>query len=211
MTSERCVVLDALDVSRETAGRLDALVSVLHAWSPAINLVAPASLPHVWRRHVLDSAQLLAHAPAAARTWLDLGSGAGFPGLVVAAIARDQRPDLSVTLIESDARKCAFLKVAAHGMGVDVSVVQARIESGAASPADVISARALAPIARLLDYAEPYLCPHSLALFPKGAGVEEELAFAARSWRCKLRRAPSLADERGVIVIMEDIQRVAAS
>lgn len=208
--SERDRVLRALDVSRETEHRLDSLRDILLKWSAAINLVSPGTLPQFWTRHVLDSAQLLAHAPKDAASWLDLGSGAGFPGLVVAALAMEQAPSLSFTLMESDARKCAFLIAAAQSMGVDVAISRRRIESGPAAPSDVVSARALAPLPRLLELAARHVAPGGVALFLKGAGVEDELALAAREWRYRVTHAPSLSDDGGAILKMKEIGRVGS-
>ena len=137
-----------IDVSRETGDRLEALVSTLERWQKAINLIGRTTLGDVWRRHVLDSAQLKLLIPVEAKTLVDLGSGAGFPGLVVAVL----RPDLQVTLIESDARKAAFLGEASRRMTLEKppKIVIGRIEAVAPTPADVITARALAPLGQLL-------------------------------------------------------------
>jgi 16S rRNA (guanine527-N7)-methyltransferase len=166
----------AFDVSRETLARLDALVAQVEKWQRAINLVARSTLPEIWHRHIADSAQFVAPAPLTARSWADLGAGAGFPGLVVAAMAADTRPNLHVTLIESDTRKAAFLTEAARAMGVDVTVDARRIEAVTPQAGfDVVSARALAPLPALLTLARPLLREGGTMLFAKGDKADSEL------------------------------------
>lgn len=172
--------------------RLRLYAERLIKWQKAINLVAPKTLPELWQRHFLDSAQLLRHAPANAQRWLDLGSGGGFPGLVVAALS-----DAHVHLVESDQRKSAFLRDTAHAMGVPVTVHVKRIE--AVDPAalhqamggapQVISARALAPLKELIDLAHPLAGPDTVFLFLKGRQAEDELTEARRYWTL---RSPDL-------------------
>ena len=168
----------AFDVSRETLDTLRIYDALLRRWTQRINLVSPGSLPELWHRHIADSAQLLGLAPAGARTWTDLGAGAGLPGLVIAAMARD----ISLTLIESDRRKAAFLRHAAAEMGISISVHACRIEDAPRAAPDVISARALAPLPRLIDLAAPHAGPNTVFLLPKGARVDSELTAATRTW-----------------------------
>ncbi len=181
-------------VSRETLAKLEIYAAQLVKWQKAINLVAPNTLPDLWRRHFLDSAQILPlAAEAGPGHWLDLGSGAGFPGLVVAAMGRE-----GVTLIESDSRKAVFLRETARAMNIEVSVRAERIEAVPAAdyrPAAVISARALAPLSDLLAWAAPFAGPHTLLLFPKGRQAEDELTLAGKSWTMeKLDSLPSQTD-----------------
>jgi 16S rRNA (guanine527-N7)-methyltransferase len=192
----------ALHVSRETLARLEAYADLLTKWQKAINLVAPASLPDLWRRHILDSGQLTRFAPLDAR-WLDLGSGAGFPGLVLAIMGARE-----VRLVESDARKCAFLREAARITSAPASVVNARISDVPPFVADVVTARALAPLAKLLGFAAPFLGPQSIALFPKGQDVEAELTEAHRNWRMRVERHPSLTDGRAAILRLTEVEHV---
>jgi 16S rRNA (guanine527-N7)-methyltransferase len=192
----------ALDVSRETLARLEAYAALLAKWQKAINLVAPATLPHIWRRHILDSGQLARLAPLDA-LWLDLGSGAGFPGLVIAILGARR-----VRLVESDARKCAFLREAARITSAPAEVVNARIAEVAPFPADVVTARALAPLSKLLGFAAPFLAPSSVALFPKGQDVEAELTEAHRNWRMRVERHPSLTDGRAAILRLTEVEHV---
>ncbi|MCU0907345.1 MAG: 16S rRNA (guanine(527)-N(7))-methyltransferase RsmG [Rhodobacteraceae bacterium] len=153
-------------VSRETLDRLDVLAEHVRRWNPRINLVAPRSLPEIWTRHILDSAQLWTLAPAPAGLWADLGSGGGFPGLVIAALAATT--DTRVALVESDQRKAAFLRVAAQAMGLHPAIHAARIEHVAPLGATTISARALAPVPNLLDLAARHLAPGGRVIVPQG-------------------------------------------
>ena len=187
-----------IDVSRETGDGLEALVSTLERWQKAINLVSRTTMGDVWRRHVLDSAQLKPLIPAEAKTLVDLGSGAGFPGLVVAAL----RPDLEVTLIESDARKAAFLGEAARRMTLEKppKIVIGRIEAVAPTPADVITARALAPLGQLLTWADRHRTDTAICLFHKGKGWQAEVTEAMKDWDIPLQTFNSVTDLDAVIL-----------
>lgn len=174
-------------------------------WNKRINLVAPSTLPDFWNRHIADSAQLLDFAPHGSRTWLDIGSGGGLPALVVAIVAREERPHLRVTLVESDQRKAAFLREAARITGAEVVIVADRIERLPPQSADVISARAFAPLDRLLAAAAPHLAPGGVCLFPKGAGHAAEVEAALAHWRFVLHKHPSLTDPAGVILDIREL------
>lgn len=188
------------DVSRETLAHLQTYAALLARWTPRINLVSAASLADQWHRHFADSAQLLAFRPPAARRWLDLGSGAGFPGLVIAILAREAAPDLRLHLVESDQRKCAFLRQVVTETGLTLDISPERIEALAPQAADIVSARALAPLTRLLAHAEKHLAPGGIGLFPKGRTVHNELAEAEQSWRFACRVHPSITDPEAAIV-----------
>ncbi len=189
-------------VSRETLARLEAYVGLLRSWNRRINLVGPRTLGDVWRRHILDSAQLLRHLPARCGTVLDLGSGAGLPGLVLAILGAP-----GMHLVESDARKCAFLREAARIAAAPVTIHATRIETVPAFPADVITARALAPLSTLLDHAEQFVTTHSILLFLKGEGVQEELTAARKAWKMEAAVLPSLSDPSGAILRLEKVTR----
>lgn len=195
------------DVSRETTERLEGLIDLLRAWNPRINLIAPSTLEDAWSRHIIDSAQLYPLAPDAAR-WIDLGAGAGFPGLVIAALRFEHGATEPVTLVESDVRKAAFLREAARTMGVPIDIHVTRIENLYLSDFDVVSARALAPLAALLDYAAPLLASNGLALFPKGRAAAAEVDEARRSWQFTLDRIPSATSGDSVILAVRDLARV---
>lgn len=188
-------------VSRETLDRLDIFAAELTRWNRAINLVAPGTIRTLWSRHILDSWQLCALAGAHQGTWLDLGSGGGLPGLIVAA----ELWPLTVTMIESDQRKSVFLREAARKMGVTVDVKTARIESVDPFPAATISARALAPLPDLLRLAHPFSGPDTNFLFLKGQDVDKELTQAAKYWNFEAMRHPSLSDPRGCLVSIREL------
>ncbi|MCA0305692.1 MAG: 16S rRNA (guanine(527)-N(7))-methyltransferase RsmG [Proteobacteria bacterium] len=185
-------------VSRETAEQLDLLVATLERWQKAINLVGRTTLDEVWVRHVLDSAQVVPLIPADARALADLGSGGGFPGLVIAAL----RPDLQVTLIESDARKAAFLGEAGRRMSLknQPKIVVSRIETAPAALADVVTARALAPLSQLLEWARPHRTAPAICLFHKGKGWQVEVAEAKKDWDFPCQTIPSVTDRDAVLL-----------
>jgi len=192
------------DVSRETCARLEAYIALLARWNKRINLVSPATIDTVWTRHIADSAQLFDLAPASATSWVDLGSGAGFPGLVVAALAVEKAPGLCVTLVESDTRKAAFLAAAVRAMGLAVTVEARRIEALPTRPYDVVSARALAPLDRLCAVAHRFSGPGTVFLFPKGARLDSELTAASASWHIRAERIASrTGPEASVLKILE--------
>lgn len=189
-------------VSRETLDRLATYLTLLEKWNRRINLVGASTLADPWRRHILDSWGLWPHLPAEARTLVDLGSGAGLPGLVLAILGRP-----GVTLIEADQRKAVFLREAARATGAAVRVVAERIEAAAPEGADLATARACAPLAKLLEYAHRHLCPDGVALVLKGQNVESEIAEATRYWGFGIERLPTPADPSGVILRLRSIVR----
>lgn len=204
---DRAAVLADLDVSRETTERLDSYVALLAKWNPAINLIAKSTMPELWIRHILDSTQLLEVAPENARHWADLGSGGGFPGLVVAILASEKRPELRVTLVESDLRKAAFLNTVVREAGLGTCVCAERIESLPPLEADVLSARALAPLNKLLAYGARHLAEAGVAIFLKGAAHETEIAEALERWRFSVQKHPSRTDPEAVLLCIGDIAR----
>ena len=196
------------DVSRETCERLILYERALGRWQRRINLVGPSTLNDIWWRHFADSAQLAAHLRADARCLVDLGSGAGFPGLVLKLL----RPDLEVHLIEVDTRKAAFLTATAASMSVDVSVIAARIEDIATGPrrprADAVTARALAPLPELLEFASGWAADYPQFLFHKGQNVESELISATKCWNMTVRQIDSLTHPSARLLSIERIARV---
>lgn len=189
------------NVSRETLARLKAYADILTDWNNRHNLVAKSTLPDLWSRHLWDSAQLEPLIPADARTLADLGSGAGFPGLVLAAM----RPSLAVTLHEATAKKCAFLQAAAERMDLTVAIQNARMEELPAKTYDVVTARACAPLPRLLEYAHSFVGPNSVCLFLKGQNVGAELTEATRYWNMEVSQVPSQTDPSGAIVTVRKL------
>ena len=198
----------ATHVSRETLGRLKIYASMLEDWNARHNLVSRASMTGLWRRHFLDSAQLLDFIPPRAHSLVDLGSGAGFPGLVLAELLRE-RTGFRVVLYEATAKKCRFLEAVALRLNLTPEIRQARIEEATPEPFDVITARACAPLTELLDYAQRFWSKNSLALFLKGQNIEVELTQARKSWRMTLERHPSRSDASGVILEIRELHRVA--
>ncbi|MDZ4098705.1 MAG: 16S rRNA (guanine(527)-N(7))-methyltransferase RsmG, partial [Methylophilaceae bacterium] len=174
-------------------------------WNPAINLVSRNSLKDGWSRHILDSAQIFQLAPQKCQHWVDLGSGAGFPGLVVAIMAKDMLPHLKVTLVEADQRKAAFLREAARTLELTIGLEVDRVENLPSLRADLLSARALAPLERLLGMAARHILPSATCLFLKGASYESETSEARRTWKFDLEAIKSITDGDGVILKIEGL------
>jgi 16S rRNA (guanine527-N7)-methyltransferase len=193
----------AADVSRETLDRLRRYADLLAKWNRRINLVGQGTLPDLWRRHMLDSAQLFSLIADPAAPLVDLGSGAGFPGLVLAAMGASD-----VHLIEADRRKCAFLGEAARAMGVPVTIHAERIEDVTPFAARTIVSRALAPLPDLLDLAVSFSNEHSILLFLKGGSVDQELTRTRKAWSMQIDRILSRTDPQGTILRLEAISRV---
>ncbi|HET6928632.1 MAG TPA: 16S rRNA (guanine(527)-N(7))-methyltransferase RsmG [Hyphomicrobiaceae bacterium] len=198
----------AFDVSRETIERLEVYEALLRQWQKAVNLVAPSTLDAVWHRHFADSAQIVRLAPAGARSWVDLGSGAGFPGLVVAILLAET--GARITLIESDSRKCAFLREVARKTGITVDILSTRIEQATTQakvePPEVVSARALAPLDRLLGLAAPLFTPSTVGVFLKGRDAALEVETAAKAWTFAVEMVPSITETTGRVVVIRDLQ-----
>ena len=186
------------DVSRETRRQLEILVETLERWQKAINLVGRTTLDGVWKRHILDSAQVVPLIPAEAKTLADLGSGGGFPGLVIAAL----RPDLEISLIESDARKAAFLGEAGRKMGLaqQPKLVIKRIEVAPPAKADVVTARALAPLAPLLEWSDRHRMDTAICLFHKGKDWQAEVDEAKKRWDFSPEAFASVTDRDAVLL-----------
>lgn len=208
MTSIDARLLGLPDVSRETLDRLENLLELTAKWNPAINLVSKSTLPDGWDRHIRDSAQLFNLAPTEARNWVDLGSGGGYPGLVIAVLSKELTPERRVTLVESDQRKATFLRQAAQSLGLSVRVIVERAELVEPLNADVLSARALASLTKLCEFAQRHLAPAGIALFPKGAAHAEELALARQSWVFDLAQYPSLTDKTAAILVLSGVSHV---
>jgi 16S rRNA (guanine527-N7)-methyltransferase len=193
-----------IDVSRETLQRLSRYLDLLRRWQGAINLVGASTLADPWRRHLLDCAQIAPHLPRTAGAVLDLGSGAGLPGLVLALLGAP-----GVQLVESDQRKAQFLREAARTTGAEVVVHAVRIEQVQGVAADVVTARALAPLPRLLELAAPVLAPHGVCLFLKGETALDELTAARQNWHMHSEIVPSRSGSRGVLLKLEGVGRAS--
>lgn len=208
LSADRARALELVTVSRETLARLDAFVGVFLLWQGKLNLVAASTLPRLWTRHIADSLQLMPLAPGA-RVWVDLGSGGGFPGLPIAC-ALAGRPGAEVHLVESNGKKAAFLREAVRLTGVPAQVHNQRAENfGESWPgrADVVTARALAPLKTLCDQALPLIARGAVALFPKGQDVDAELTEAAKYWTIEASKVPSTTSPDGVILVISGLER----
>ena len=208
LSEDRARALALTHVSRETTDRLDRFVPLLLRWQRTMNLVAPSTIPVLWTRHIADSLQLVALAPAA-RIWVDLGSGGGFPGLVIACALADVG-GAHVHLVERNAKKAAFLRESARQLHLPGLIHHRRIEDFMTSfsePVDIVTARALAPLSDLLRYAHPLLDNGARGLFPKGQDVDAELTEAARYWTIAATLVPSRTDPCGRIVVVQQAVR----
>ncbi|PZQ97683.1 MAG: 16S rRNA (guanine(527)-N(7))-methyltransferase RsmG [Cereibacter sphaeroides] len=192
----------------ETKLRLKQFGALVQKWSTKINLVSRSSVSELQDRHILDSLQLFSLRPGGATSWVDLGSGGGFPGMVIAIAAAEAAPDLHVTLLESDQRKAAFLRNVSRETDVPVTVVAGRIEEAPPLQADMISARALAPLNLLCSYAHRHLNAHGMALFLKGVSVEDEIALARQSWNFDLEQFASQTDAKAHILRLKGLSHV---
>jgi 16S rRNA (guanine527-N7)-methyltransferase len=205
--SDRDEALKLTPVSDDALARLDKFAALLADWQRRINLIAPSTLPHLWTRHIADSLQLLPHAPTA-KIWTDLGSGGGFPGIPLAC-ALAQAPGAQVHLVESNSKKAAFLREAVRITGAPAVVHSERIENFGDSfdgKADVVTARALAPLKSLCDQALPLLAKGAIGLFLKGQDVEAELTEAAKYWTVEAEPKSSVTSRDGVIVVVRSLK-----
>jgi 16S rRNA (guanine527-N7)-methyltransferase len=197
-----------LGVSRETKEKLVSYLSLVAKWNPTINLVSAASLAEGWNRHILDSAQLEQIAQKETGLWLDIGSGAGFPGLVIAIIAQAARPGIRVSLVESDRRKATFLSEAIRQLELPATVICDRVELLSEMGATVITARAFAPLDKLLGAVARHLSSDGVGIFLKGQQYLNEMKDAERNWTydCEIHR--SKTDDKSVVLRMRNIRHV---
>ncbi|MCJ8335992.1 MAG: 16S rRNA (guanine(527)-N(7))-methyltransferase RsmG, partial [Epibacterium sp.] len=172
------------------------------------NLVSRSTLPHLWNRHILDSIQVFEAIQQPTGHWVDIGSGGGMPGVIIAICAAEKAPALRVTLIESDQRKSAFLRTAARECGVSVNVISERIETAEPQSADVLSARALADLSQLCEFSERHLKKEGLCIFPKGGNWKKEVDNASQQWRFEWEAITSLTEPQAVILKMKGVERV---
>jgi 16S rRNA (guanine527-N7)-methyltransferase len=208
LPSDKAAALALTPVSRETEARLDRYVDLLVEWQAKTNLVAPSTLPNLWTRHISDSLQLLSLAPSA-KTWVDLGSGGGFPGVVLAC-ALAETPGANIHLIERNAKKAAFLREAIRVTSSSGTVHLADIGDSVdriAGPIDCVTARALAPLHQLIGFAEPLVGKGAKAMFLKGQDVEAELTEATKYWTIEPRLHSSRTGGHGWIVELDRIER----
>ena len=202
------VEIAGIDVSRETFDRLKDYESLIKKWNPKINLVAKSTMDDVWDRHIIDSAQVFGVLHKIPENWVDIGSGGGFPGLVVATIAKEHYPNAKFTLIESDARKSTFLRTVSRELELNCMVIAKRIEAVPSQDADVISARALAPLQDLFSYVIQHLKPNGRAVFQKGQSYQDEIEQARKKWKFDVVAHPSLTDKRAKIIEAWNIEPI---
>ncbi|PJI85866.1 16S rRNA m(7)G-527 methyltransferase [Yoonia maricola] len=194
-----------IDVSRETMEDLEAFAALVAKWTPKINLIATSTVASLWERHIVDSVQLYQFAPQSYNKWLDLGSGGGFPGIIMAIMAKSFRPEAWFTLIESDQRKATFLRTAVRECKLNVDVIAQRIEDAPRQEADIVSARALTALSGLVPIAEKHMKTEGVALFPKGRQWQQEVADAQKNWSFDLEDYPSITDPEARILAIRRI------
>lgn len=206
LAADRERVLREFNVSRETSARLDAFVALLQKWQSTTNLIAPSTEPAIWSRHIADSLQILPLAPNA-KTWIDFGSGGGFPGMVIACSL--DAPAI-VHLIESNGKKAAFLREAARVTGAPAKIHNLRIEDfnkQFQEPADIVTARALAALPELLGFCAPHIKMGAQALLLKGQDIADELTEAAKYWKIEADLKESLTDPKARILVVRSLER----
>ena len=207
-STAKSILLDDLNVSRETMVDLEKLAELLVKWNKTINLVSKSTIDELWARHILDSAQVWAHKPEFVENWIDLGSGGGFPALVLAIMAKHEAPEMQFHMVESDARKCAFLRNVSRETSLNATVHTCRIENAPDISADVVSARALASVDKLLEMSGKFLKQDAFCLFLKGQGCAIEVKNAQESWRFQTETTKSISDSAGEILKIWNIERV---
>ena len=194
-----------LDVSRETIERIKIVVQELDRWRVTHNLIGPEERKRLWRRHILDSLQLIKYRRKGGESWLDLGSGAGFPALILACATKEEGD--AFTLVESNGKKASFLRSAIRAADLNARVVNQRIEDVSRETYQHVTARALADLPRLLDHAYLFLAPEASCIFLKGKGFRDELEAANRVWRFEFEEFPSLSHPDGRIIVISELRR----
>lgn len=195
------------DVSRETYDDLVKFGDLVRKWTSKINLIASSTLDDLWNRHIVDSAQLYQFVPKSFDSWVDIGSGGGFPGVIMAIYAKTHQPSATFTLIESDQRKATFLRTASRELALNMTVVAERIEAATPVKADIVSARALTTLSTLLPLAKRHLKPTGLCLLHKGRRVQDEIAEARKTWQFDLEERPSITDPDARLLAIQRISR----
>ena len=199
---------DTYNVSRETFDKLKHYQSMLTEWQSKFNLVSSSTLDDAWNRHFLDSVQLFQYIPNQAKVLYDFGSGAGFPGMVLAIMANEKMPDLQVSLIESTTKKTLYLNAVKSKTNTNVTILNDRIENLQLPKADVITSRAMASLTELLGYAYKFCKKESVCIFPKGKKYAEELSEAHKRWKFKCQIVASTQSDEGKILIITNLSKV---
>ncbi len=206
MSPEQQSLMETYNVPRETIHRLSVYQDMLGTWNEKFNLVSESTLPHVWTRHILDSAQLLPFIPEYSLTLADMGAGAGFPGLVLAIMAQDLNRPLRVTAIESIGKKADFLQAVVDELKLNVEVRRERIEAIRDLKADIVTARALKALPELLKYANHLTHKDTICLFLKGKSLAEELTEAKKCWTFTAETHPSRSDDSGSVLVLKELR-----
>jgi 16S rRNA (guanine527-N7)-methyltransferase len=199
-------LIDRFNVSRETVHALESYEELIRKWANQINLIGPSTIKHFWSRHILDCAQLLPLVGGNIKSVADFGTGAGLPGLIIARLLQDQVPDSRVVLVEASAKRCGFLREAARTLGVNVVILQTKIEDTPPQSADIVTARAFAPLHRLLGYSYPWAELGARLIFFKGEDVEREIKEASTNWSFQSIITPSVTDSRGCLIEISSLQ-----
>lgn len=196
-----------VNVSRETFEKLEAFEALVRKWTPKINLIAHSTVPEIWQRHIVDSAQLYAIAPENYEHWVDIGSGGGFPGIVMAILGNAGMPNARFTFIESDQRKATFLRTASRELSLSVKVISERIENVPEQCADVVSARALGALDALMPALQRHLSPNGIALLHKGRRYADEISQAQLNWDFEITDVPSITEPDARLLAIQRISR----
>ena len=200
--------LPELDVSRETLGALERFEDLVVLWNPSVNLISNNSISDLWSRHIVDSAQLFLFTLPDEGVWLDVGSGGGFPGIVVSIIAKELAPGLRVVLVESDKRKCVFLRTVIRELGLSVKVINDRIENVKFDEVVYLSARALRNLNSLLFIVENNVSRETVCVFPKGRSYKKELVESHKNWKFDLNLIDSITSEDSKVIVLRGLERV---
>ena len=198
-----------LDVSRETLDALKYLEDLVVLWNPAINLISNSSVSDLWSRHIVDSAQLFLFTLPDEGLWLDVGSGGGFPGIVVSIVAKELAPSLRVVLVESDNRKCVFLRTVIRELGLSVKVINDRIENVKLDDVVYLSARALRNLNSLLFIVENNVSRETVCVFPKGRSYKKELVESQKNWKFDFNLIDSNTSEDSKVIVLKGLERVS--
>ena len=198
-----------LDVSRETLDALKYFEDLVVLWNPAINLISNSSVSDLWSRHIVDSAQLFLFTLPDEGLWLDVGSGGGFPGIVVSIVAKELAPSLQVVLVESDNRKCVFLRTVIRELGLSVKVINDRIENVKLDDVVYLSARALRNLNSLLFIVENNVSRETICVFPKGRSYKKELVESQKNWKFDLNLIDSNTSEDSKVIVLKGLERVS--
>ena len=197
-----------LDVSRETLDALKYFEDLVVLWNPAINLISNSSVSDLWSRHIVDSAQLFLFTLPDEGLWLDVGSGGGFPGIVVSIVAKELAPSLRVVLVESDNRKCVFLRTVIRELGLSVKVINDRIENVKLDDVVYLSARALRNLNSLLFIVENNVSRETVCIFPKGRSYKKELVESQKNWKFDFNLIDSNTSEDSKVIVLKGLERV---